>query len=284
MPVVRGLLSGEQWAIVTGPAFDTAASFGDRLMVAAHDGTTLHVGVHGDGPPVLLLAGGPGLVHYLDDPRTAPTGFRVLCPEPRGIGRSGGGPHDLAQAIDDLEAIREWAGVPCWRVVGHSWGADLGLAYATECPGSVQGLVSIAGTGIQNDRGWHEAYTRLLGTEPMPDIAGVPEVHRALIDHWRRWIADANLLARLRDLPVPVSFVLCGDDIRPGWPIEHLAALLPHASLRRLAGAPHNLWHTEPDRWRRVVAEELAAVANVRVRVAGEPDHAGHADRGGLRG
>ncbi len=42
--------------------------------------------------------------------------------------------------IEDIEALREQAGVERWLVVGLSWGATLALAYAEAHPGRVSGL------------------------------------------------------------------------------------------------------------------------------------------------
>jgi len=39
----------------------------DELTVAAGDRASLHVGVSGSGPEVLVLTGGPGCVPYLAD-------------------------------------------------------------------------------------------------------------------------------------------------------------------------------------------------------------------------
>jgi proline iminopeptidase len=62
------------------------------MMVAADDGTLLHVGGTGDGPDVVVLSGGPGCVHYLEDEALAPRGMRAWYSEPRGVGRSEGRP------------------------------------------------------------------------------------------------------------------------------------------------------------------------------------------------
>ena len=98
------------------------------------DGVALHVAVTGAGPDVVVLTGGPGCVQYLEKDDLSPPGHRAWYPEPRGVGRSGGGPHTMERAIADLEAMREEVGVSTWTVVGHSWGSDLGLRYAVEHP------------------------------------------------------------------------------------------------------------------------------------------------------
>lgn len=104
----------------------------DSVAVPTYDGLTLHVAACGRGADVLVLSGGPGCVHYLADEHLAPSGFRCWFPDPRGVGRSGGGPHDMATAVADLEVIRRATGVESWIVLGHSWGSDLAVRYALE--------------------------------------------------------------------------------------------------------------------------------------------------------
>ncbi|WP_102125730.1 alpha/beta fold hydrolase [Deinococcus planocerae] len=207
-------------------------------------GAVLHVAQHGEGPPLLLLNGGGGCPNYLTPVAELLPGFRRVLPDPRGTGESTGGPHELATALTDLEAVREALGLERWAVLGHSWGADLGLAYALAHPGRVTRLVSWAGTGIQNDRDWHAAYEASKDTEPRFEVAWNPEVHRSLLDDWRRFVKTPDLLARLARLEVPVTFLHMGADIRPGWPAAQLAALLARGEFRELPDAPHNAWLT----------------------------------------
>jgi proline iminopeptidase len=113
------------------------------VTVRTDDATSLHVGVVGDGPDVLVLSGGPGCVNYLENDALAPSGARAWFPEPRGVGRSGGDPHDLAQAVADLETIRNEVGADSWTVVGHSFGSDLAVRYALDHPERVRAVVGL---------------------------------------------------------------------------------------------------------------------------------------------
>lgn len=110
------------------------------MLVRADDGVVLHVASHGEGPDVVVLSGGPGCVHYLADESIAPSGFRCWFPDPRGVGRSGGGPHTMARAVADLEATRRAIGVEQWIVLGHSWGSDLAIRYALDHPDRICGV------------------------------------------------------------------------------------------------------------------------------------------------
>lgn len=144
------------------------------------DDAVVHVGFTGIGPDVVILTGGPGCVQYLEHDQLAPRNHRAWYPEPRGVGRSGGGPHTMERAIADLEAIRVAVDVERWIVLGHSWGCDLGVRYALEHPDSVTSVVGLAGRGPQRDRTWSAAYEIGRTTEPPVDIDFSPEVHASL--------------------------------------------------------------------------------------------------------
>jgi len=219
----------------------------------------LHVGVTGEGPDVLVLTGGPGCVQYLERDDLAPPGHRSWFPEPRGVGRSGGGPNTMAEAVADLEDIRRAVGVRRWIVVGHSWGADLGVRYAVEHPDAVTAVVAVAGRGPQRDRSWSDAHDAGRDAEPVVDIDWVPEVHTALSDSFTEWIHQPGLWRGLADCPVPMQFIAAGNDIRPSWPLAQLAALVPHATFTTVPGVPHDFWATDPAVWTRTVAAACVA-------------------------
>lgn len=218
--------------------------------LCAVDGAQLWLCEQGAGAPLLLCNGGPGCCDYL-----APLAAliddlaHVYRFEQRGCGRSSpDGPFDLATCLGDLEALRRALGHERWLVGGHSWGANLALAYALTFPERTAGLIMLAGTGVQNDRQWHDAYVagRDAGLETPPDYAYPPNmaVNRQVIDSWRVFIKQPSLLRRLAELPTPALILHGSADIRPGWPSAQLAALLPNARLAVLEGAPHDLWTT----------------------------------------
>ncbi|HEX5087194.1 MAG TPA: alpha/beta hydrolase [Nocardioides sp.] len=227
-------------------------------VVAAADGVPLHVGTCGTGPDVVVLSGGPGLVNYLADERLAPDAMRAWFPEPRGVGRSGGGPHSMAQAVADLETIRESLGITAWSALGHSWGSDLAVRYALDHPASVTRGVGVAGHGLHKDRTWSAAYERGRASEPDLDLEWAEDVWRALSDSFVDWIHEPELFRRLADSPVPMHFVAAGDDIRPSWPLQQLAALVPAGRFETLPGVPHDFWATHPASWRQLVNASLS--------------------------
>jgi proline iminopeptidase len=229
------------------------------VTVRTDDATSLHVGVVGDGPDVVVLSGGPGCVNYLENDALAPHGARAWFPEPRGVGRSGGGPHDLAQAIADLETIRNEVGADSWTVLGHSFGSDLAVRYALDHPERVRAVVGVAGHGLHNDRMWSEVYSSRQHTEDEFVIEWEPAVHESLKASFDEWIHEPELFRRLADSAVPMTFVAAAEDIRPDWPLRQLAALVPRGEFLEITGVAHNFWSTHPATWAEVVSDLCAA-------------------------
>lgn len=126
--------------------------------VGAGNGVRLWTATSGDGPPLVLCHGGPGL---RDDQGPVAKMVEDLVSvhrwDQRGCGRStGSGPYTVARFVADLEAIREHFGHTRWMVGGHSWGATLALRYALAHPGRVAALLYLSGTGT--GMGWKDAY------------------------------------------------------------------------------------------------------------------------------
>lgn len=221
----------------------------DTQRVSGQDGVDLRVLTCGAGPDVVVLSGGPGMVHYLAEEALAPKDFRCWFPVPRGVSPSGGGPHDMARAIEDLEAVRCSLGIGAWMVLGHSWGSDLAVRYALDHPDRVRAVVGIAGHGLHRDREWSAAYRAGAARAPQVDVPWVPEVHAALWGSFKEWIHEPSLWRDLADSPVPMRFIAAGDDIRPDWPLRQLAALVPAGTFGSVAEVPHDFWATDPDLW-----------------------------------
>jgi pimeloyl-ACP methyl ester carboxylesterase len=106
----------------------------------------LYVRRLGDGPPLLLIAGGIGsadtfktLAKRLSD------AYTVLVYDRRGHFRStdtAEAPPTMARHADDTRAVIEHFGYRTALVFGSSAGAQIGLALATRHPDAVEGLVA----------------------------------------------------------------------------------------------------------------------------------------------
>ncbi|MBW2233001.1 MAG: alpha/beta fold hydrolase [Deltaproteobacteria bacterium] len=234
-------------------------------FVAVSDGT-LWTQRQGQGPPVVLLPGGPGCCDYLGPVADLLADrFTTLRYEPRGCGRSTrAGRFDLDECVKDLERIRMHFGWTEWCVLGHSWGANLGLLLAILCPESVRALVYLSGNGIQNDRQWNEIYAvaRDAGEEHEPEwlFEPNPDVNRKLIEAWQAHVKRPAMLCEIAAVAVP-TLVLYGErDIRPAWPAEQLASLMPNARFELLADADHYVWRAERKRMQVLLVEFLSSL------------------------
>jgi proline iminopeptidase len=135
-----------------------------ELQVRADDGCWLWATSTGDGAPLVLCHGGPGLWDYFGDvAELLRSKARVVRWDQRGCGRSQRrGPYSVGRSITDLDAVRDQLAGPRMALLGHSWGAHLALRYAIEHPDRVSHLVYVSGTGIDPERGWHRHYQQNL--------------------------------------------------------------------------------------------------------------------------
>ena len=112
--------------------------------------------VEGEGPPVLLLHGGPGLSYdYLDWlAEDLGSGYRIAAFQQRGLEPSTvDGPFDLPTAIDDVAAVLDALGWERALVVGHSWGGHLLAHVAVAAPERLLGALAVDMLGAVGDGG-----------------------------------------------------------------------------------------------------------------------------------
>ncbi len=195
-----------------------AATNAERSRVLVrYDNVVIDTIVEGQGPAVVLL---PSLARDSDDYDTvaeglAANGFRVLRPQPRGIGRSAGPLtnitlHDFARDIAEIiKTLGEGRAV----VVGHAYGNWIARMTATDHPELVRGVVIAAAAARQ--------YDPKLTAEI--DKAGDPT------------LAEATRLAALR-----VAFFAPGNDPKvwlTGWHPE-----IRQAQRDAAAAVPQSEW------------------------------------------
>jgi proline iminopeptidase len=96
--------------------------------------------------PAVFLHGGPGGGMSPNHRRLFdPSAYDVMLFDQRGCGQST--PHAALHAnttwhlVDDIERLRQLAGVDQWLVFGGSWGSTLALAYAQTHPSKVSELI-----------------------------------------------------------------------------------------------------------------------------------------------
>jgi pimeloyl-ACP methyl ester carboxylesterase len=112
--------------------------------------------VAGEGTPVLLLHGGPGLGYaYLDDlAAELVDGYRVAAFQQRGLAPSvETGEFTIEEATADVVAVLDALGWDRAYLVGHSWGGHLALHLATSIPDRALGVLSVDPLGGVGDGG-----------------------------------------------------------------------------------------------------------------------------------
>jgi pimeloyl-ACP methyl ester carboxylesterase len=166
----------------------------------------IEVLAQGEGPIIVLL---PSLGRGAEDfdpiaARLAAAGFRVLRPQPRGIGGSVGplSRIDLHDYAADVAAVIENANGGSAFVVGHAFGNRVARMLATDRPELVRAVALIAAN---------------IGKAPSP-----PEIRAAI-----RASADASLPDAERIAALQFAFFALGNDPRgwlKGWHPDVLAA------------------------------------------------------------
>ncbi|WP_051182583.1 alpha/beta fold hydrolase [Nocardia vinacea] len=110
-------------------------------------------------------------------------------------------------------------------------------------------MVGVAGHGLHKDRTWSQAYESLRHLEADIEIDWEPGVHAALSASFVQWVHEPDVLHRLADSAVAMTFIAPQHDIRPSWPLRQLAALIPQGRFEEIPGVAHNLWSTDPQVW-----------------------------------
>jgi len=121
----------------------------ERTAMRALRGVELFERRVGEGPPTVVLHGGPGAHHdyLLPGFDLLATGRELIYYDQRGGGRS---PVDREvgvgwrEHVADLEALRELWGLERLDLAGYSWGGLLAMLYATEHPGRVARLALVS--------------------------------------------------------------------------------------------------------------------------------------------
>ncbi|MEO8287489.1 MAG: alpha/beta hydrolase [Chloroflexota bacterium] len=121
----------------------------DGMVTTANTGVELHYRDWGGyGPPLVLVHGLASTLRIWDF--VAPVlaeKYRVVAYDQRGHALSGkpGDGYDLTTMLADLVGLLEALHIEKPVVVGHSWGANLALAYAAAYPYACSALVLVDG-------------------------------------------------------------------------------------------------------------------------------------------
>lgn len=113
------------------------------------NGTQLYYKILGDGEPIVVLHGGPGLDHtyFLPHLRELARDFKLIFFDQRLSGRSSADVDSteitLEHFVEDIEGIRTAFGLEKMNLLGHSWGGLLAMFYAIQYPDHLQSLILV---------------------------------------------------------------------------------------------------------------------------------------------
>ncbi len=144
--------------------------------------TRLFIVEHGQGYPLLMLHGGPGLDHTMfgDYLNQLTDQFRLILVDQRSQGRSEMSPPKtwtLAQLAKDIGALAGALGLERYAVLGHSFGALVALQYVVDFPG--QASQTIVSSGFPSARFLTHVQKSLETFEPI-------ELREQVMSSWER--------------------------------------------------------------------------------------------------
>jgi proline iminopeptidase len=172
------------------------------LNVRLADGVSLRIEELGDGFPVIVLHGGPGMDHQMFRPYLDPLGdeFRVLYVDERGQGRSERvDPTTLSLDVfaRDVDLLAEALGLDRFALLGHSFGAIITTEHAIEL-GTAAGYV-ISGGGDSSDA---------LMADVEASLAAMGEAGKRIAESWEdeKTVSTDDELRDLMRVQMPFHF------------------------------------------------------------------------------
>jgi proline iminopeptidase len=172
------------------------------MLVELSDGVSLNFEALGEGFPVIVLHGGPGLDHSMFRPYLDPLAddFRLLYVDERGQGRSERvDPRSLSLEVfaRDVDLLAEALGLERFALLGHSFGAIITTFHAIEL-GTAAAYVISAGVDA---------------TEPMmadveSSLEALGEGGKAIAASWEQeqTVSSEEELAELLRAQMPFHF------------------------------------------------------------------------------
>jgi len=123
-----------------------------KRTVVSHGGVEIEVLARGSGPRIVMLPSlGRGATDFnVIAERIAQAGYRVLCPQPRGIGASRGLLQDITlhdYAADVAAVIRHDGGEPT-VIAGHAFGNFVARTVAADYPALTRSIALLAATHV----------------------------------------------------------------------------------------------------------------------------------------
>jgi len=132
--------------------------------------TRLHIVERGEGYPLFLVHGGPGLDHHMfgDYLDSLTDQFRLILVDLRANGLSDPCPTEtwtLQQMAHDLALLAEAMGIEKYALLGHSYGAFVALQNAVDFPGRAS--QTIVSSGLPSAKYLESVWNNLEKFEPV---------------------------------------------------------------------------------------------------------------------
>lgn len=121
------------------------------------NGTELYYKVVGQGEPILIIHGGPGLNHkYLfHNLQFLTDRYQLIFYDQRASGRSSltldSNSVTIDNFIEDIDELRNTFGIEKLNIMAHSWGGLLAMKYAIKHPENTKLLILISSVGASSE-------------------------------------------------------------------------------------------------------------------------------------
>ena len=149
----------------------------------------LYYSIQGEGQPVLLLSGGPGIsssqLSGLSEHLSK--NYKCILFDQRGTGKSHTSPMDsstinLNQAIKDIDLLLERQHIKKITIIGHSWGAMLAMSYAAKYPDHIAKLVLI-GPGPLEWSGYELLQDNIMSRASKAEKILMNQIQDSMVNH-----------------------------------------------------------------------------------------------------
>lgn len=156
----------------------------EQTFIAHTDSGDISGVQYGEGVPLLLLHGGPGLTDYMGLLDDETGGYRRIRYQQRGTAPS---THDgllsVARHVADAVAVLDTLGIERAIVAGHSWGGHLAEQVAVARPDRVAALLLVDPPGSDGDGGLVAASAELEARILPSNRARADELKEYLATH-----------------------------------------------------------------------------------------------------
>lgn len=195
--------------------------------------TRLYVVERGDGYPLVVFHGGPGLDHHMfgDYLDALADEYRLILVDERSQGRSDRAPEDtwnLRQMAADVSSLTRALQLEHYAVLGHSYGAFVVLQHAVDYPGDA--AQTIVSSGIPSARFLEHVAQNLAAFEPV-------ELREQVTSSWDRekFVRTQEEVAELLRDQLPFQFADPHDPRIEEYERRTSAAIYSPEVLRRFA-------------------------------------------------